>query len=399
MFQLISRPAWSVRKIEALMAESMLHRLTTWTRRLAPLHREIALLILLSVIAVAIFFGTRAFASSNARLRRRDSEVWLDRGTDALARGDVTRAVQALRRSAQVDRTNEAVDVLLASALEKAGDAAAAEAVLLDRRTRTPDDPEVNVALARLEARRGRVPDSVRYYQTALDALWSGDQAGMSSRLREELIELLLAGGQRGPALSQVLVLAASSPADPASQIQLGQLFLRAGDPRRALDRFRNALGADAQNVRALAGAGEAAFALRDYPAARIYLSAAGTLDPERRRERDLATIVVTTDPLAARVSRAERARRLNQLLDLAQTALESCRSTPPDTDALRDAIDVARFPPTKAAPPEDRDRFEEGVMLANRAAKAATVCGATAGAGIDAAPLISALHALDESS
>jgi tetratricopeptide (TPR) repeat protein len=381
------------------MFDAMLTRLMAWTRRLPPLHREIALLTLLSVIAVGIFVGTRAFASSNASLRRRDSEVWLDRGTDALARGDVARAVQALRRSAQVDRTNEGVDVLLASALEKAGDATAAEAVLLDRRTRTPDDPEVNVALARLEARRGRVPDSVRYYQTALDALWSGDQAGISSRLREELIELLLAGGQRGPALSQVLVLAASSSADAASQIQLGRLFLRAGDPRRALDRFRNALGTDAQNARALAGAGEAAFALRDYPAARTYLSAAGTLDPERRRERDLATIVVTTDPLAARLSRAERARRLNQLLDLAQTALESCRSTTLETDALRDAIDAAKSPPIEPAPFDDRDRLEDGVTLASRAAKAATVCGATAGAGIDAAPLISGLHALDESS
>jgi tetratricopeptide (TPR) repeat protein len=381
------------------MRESAIRRIVGWSTRLAPLKREIALLVLLSVVAVAVFFGTRSFASSNVNLRRHDSDVWLMRGTDALQQGDLPRAVAALRHAAQVDRTNEAVDIVLASALEKTGDAAAAEAVLLDRRGRTPEDPEVNVALARLESRRGRVTDAVRYYQTALDGLWSADHADTSSQLRQELVDLLLGHGQRGPALSQVLVLAASAPPDTASQVRIGRLFLRAGDARRALDRFASALAADPHSDEALAGAGEAAFALHDYVAARRYLSAATTLEPALIRERDLATRVVTTDPLAARLSRGERLRRLSQLLDLARSAIESCRSTTPDVDALREAFAAAEGTPTHlVAAADERDRLEDGVTLASRAAKAAATCGASADTGIEAASLISTLHSLDES-
>jgi tetratricopeptide (TPR) repeat protein len=378
-----------------LMTESILTRAVAWTRRLAPLHREIALLVVLSVAAVGVFLGTRALASSNASLRRRDSVLWLTRGRDALQRGDVAGAVLALRRAAEADRMNDAVDAVLASALEQAGDAAAAEAVLLDRRSRTVDDPEVNIALARLEARRGRVADAVRYYQTALDTLWSGDREQISSRLRQELIELLLASHQRGPALAQVLVLAAAMPGDPASQVAIGRLFLQAGDPRRALERFASALAADPRSHDALSGAGESAFALRDYARARKFLVAAGTLDAAGRRQRDLAAMVVDADPLAARLLRAERVRRLKRLLQLAGTALASCESDSPEADSVRRAVAVADV--TRPVPQADeRDQLEDGVVLASRAARVAAGCGAPASA-IDAAPLISALHDLDE--
>ena len=135
----------------------------------------------------------------------------------------------------------------------------AARQILLGLREANPEDAEINLRLARLHARGDDLAGAVRYYQNALSGVWTA--AGSARReVRIELIQYLLAHDQRGRALAELLVLTANLSDDAAAQTEAGQLYLKAGEPRRALDHFQRALERDPRHPEAVTGAGEAAF-------------------------------------------------------------------------------------------------------------------------------------------
>jgi tetratricopeptide (TPR) repeat protein len=212
--------------------------------------------------------------------------------------------------------------------------------VLLGVRESTPEDPEVNVQLARLEARLGDMTRTVRYYQNAIYGAWSDDQGDARRRVRMELIRYLLVHEQRGRALSELLVLSGYLPDDIETQTEAGQLFLEAGEPHRGLDHFRQALRRDPKNGPALAGAGQAAFELGDYAIAQRYLSAA---DPASGRVSDLRVVtdfVLTRDPLRPGLSLEQRQERAMAGLSRAVEVLDDCASRP---QANSQAFDLLR--------------------------------------------------------
>jgi hypothetical protein len=162
-------------------------------------------------------------------------------------------------------------------------------------------------------------------------------------------------------------------------------MLLRAGDPRRALDRFAAVLTHDPKSGEALAGAGEAAFELADYPQARRYLTAAPSSLGRVEELRTIVNLVLTTDPLAPRLSLQERRRRLGLHLTAAASELAQCVAGPQgggpsspalralgaEVDALVAALDTRRGPRT-------REAIEEGFDLAHRGARAVVdECGA----------------------
>ncbi len=238
----------------------------------AFIHREIVTLILLTAVVVAGFFLTRAVAHANRDLRQRDASAWYDRGERDLASGHTEVAITALRRATAIDRGQRPYQFALAGALAAAGQDDAARQVLLGIREASPEDPEINLRLARLDARSNNLTGAVRYYQNALYGVWSGEQETVRRHVRIELIQYLLAHGQHGRALSELLVLSANLPDDVASQTQAGRLYLSAGEPRRALEHFQRALDAEPKNQVAVIGAGQAAFEEGDYANAQRYL-------------------------------------------------------------------------------------------------------------------------------
>src|SRR3954454_7903955 len=86
------------------------------------LHRELVLLVTLAAGAVAAFFLTRSLAESNARMHQRDASVWYERGRAALAEGDPTAAIAALRRSARLNPRSRDTVFALAAAFAAAHD-------------------------------------------------------------------------------------------------------------------------------------------------------------------------------------------------------------------------------------------------------------------------------------
>jgi tetratricopeptide (TPR) repeat protein len=295
------------------------------TKESTFVHREIVVLVVLSALVVAGVLLTRAAAAAHRRLRLADAVAWYDAGERQLARGQTETAIQSLRRAAMINRDNQSYRLALAAALATDHQDDPARQVLLGVRDSTPEDPDVNLQLARLEARRDDVTAAVRYYQNALLGSWRFDRSDARRQVRVELIRYLLGHERRGRALSELLVLEGSLPDDARLQTEVGQLFLEAGEPRRGLERFRQALRSDPTNEAALTGAGEAAFDAGDYASARRFWRAVTSPSSRVSELRAIADLVLTRDPLRPGLSERERLERAKSGLTRALEALDDC--------------------------------------------------------------------------
>lgn len=283
-------------------------------------HREFFLLLLLGLIALGSYFGTRAFANVNREMKAKVAYSWYQQGSRLLDAGQGDEAVVAFRKAIVNDRDNRLYAQALARALEMAGRDKEAEGLLLQLRESAPEDPQVNVELGRIAVRQGNIQDAIRYYHNALYGIWSGEQIDLRrTDARRELINFLIAQHARDQALAEILALRAHLSNDPVSDFELGGLFMRVDDPQRALQEFHSVLQEQPHNQPALQGAGEAAFQIGDYVQARRFLSAVAAPDSNTKNLLELATLVIENDPFEPRLSDQERERRL--LADFNQAA------------------------------------------------------------------------------
>jgi tetratricopeptide (TPR) repeat protein len=347
------------------------------------IHREIVALVLLIAVVVVGFFLTKTAAGANRRLHLSDAATWYDRGERALSSGRADQAVTALRRATALGPDRQDYRLALSSALAASGEDDGARQVLLAIRQTRPEDPEINLRLARLAARGDDLPGAVRYYQHALYGLWSGEQNDARRQVRVELIQYLLAHNERARALSELLVLSANLPDSVALQSEAGWLYLRAGEPARGREHFARALQREPDNGLALAGAGEAAFYAGDYAAAlRYFRTAASSSRVDELRE--IAAQVLDRDPLRPALSPGERHARLVFALRHVLARVDACLATANDAGRDRSqlqsgASEAHAFDPALEAKTRRQapDVLERGVNLIDRVEEqTTTVCG-----------------------
>lgn len=298
------------------------------------IRREASILVALSAIALVAFLGTRALAAANRRTAHADAARWHDLGVSRLSAGDARGAVDAFRTASRFDREDRGHRFALADALRRTGDEAAALDVLMRLRSGYPEDVEVNTSLARLEASRGGVDDAVRYYQSAILALWQPADIGKRRALRAELIEFLLAKGASSRALSEALKYSGEIPEEAAAHVQAGRFLLRAGSAPRAEAQFVAALRLNPRDGDAIAGAGDAAFEAGDYERAREFLVRAPA-DPARQQRLALVDLILRNDPLLPHLTAGERIARLGRARAAIETRVGDC----PGADALRQEL------------------------------------------------------------
>src|SRR5215470_12313141 len=128
----------------------------------APARREMVLLFLLAVGAAALYFGARAFADSNRAMKINEAAYWYDEGEQQLREHHADAAVIAFRKASLIER-NRVNTRSLAQALAEDGRYAEARELLLRERETAPDDPEINLDLARIAAKEQDVPETIRY--------------------------------------------------------------------------------------------------------------------------------------------------------------------------------------------------------------------------------------------
>lgn len=317
-------------------------------------HREFLLLLLLALIAIGAYFGTLAFASTIHETKVRLALSWYREGQQLLQASHADQAVAAFRKAAVNDRGNRVYTLALANALEKDGRDREALQLLLQLRDRAPEDPEINVELGRIAIRQNNIQDAIRYYHNALYGIWTGDEVDLRrTQVRRELIEFLLAQHATDQALAEIMALSAHLGNDAASHEELGALFLRAGDPARALAEFQSVLHDQPHNQAALQGAGQAAFETGDHVRARQFLSAVTQPDPNTKNMLEVATLVVENDPLAPRLAASEREHRLLADFDRVVRRVQDCQAktsgaplTPVEQKlvALRPSLTAARL-------------------------------------------------------
>lgn len=194
--------------------------------------REVVLLIVLAVAALGVFQLTRIVAAREQRATARDAAAWYDIGLRQLQQGQVAAAVTSLRHAITRDRENRTYGTALARALVAAGRGDDARLALLDLREAAPEDPPINVELARLAASREDMTEAARYYRSALYGRWDADRSDARVRLHVEFIRLLLDHHQAARALAELLALVPNLPNQAASYIEAGRLLAPRGRMR-----------------------------------------------------------------------------------------------------------------------------------------------------------------------
>jgi tetratricopeptide (TPR) repeat protein len=368
---------------------------TTRTEARARLiHREIVQLLQLGVLAIAAFFVTRALATSNRRTTLQNGAEWYARGTALMNRG-------AFRRATVTNRHEPKYVLAMAGAMARQHQTAAARAALLTLRESMPESPDVNLQLARIAAERQDVTEAVAYYHNTVYAPWPADAGSGRRRVRLELADFLLAHGQPGNAVSELNALGTDMPDEAPAHVALAARFARAGDHRNALAQFEAALRRGPRDNEVLAGAGDAAFALGDYPLARRYYRSIPDPAPPVAANRDMVDLILANDPLAPRLGAAERRRRLAGDLVYAQNRLDECSARSAGRPAAGDAPDVerrARLLNTRlrSATGTDMDTIEDGMELVSEMVRSASQHCAPASLHDRALLAIASRHAAD---
>jgi Tfp pilus assembly protein PilF len=104
-----------------------------------------------------------------------DPETYKLAGSTFLKNDDIPSARRNLEMARKLDPSIEGVDILLATARERAGDSYAAEAIFRDRLKASPDDFTANLYLGTLLYRHRKAPEAAAYLDRAL-ALRPGDE-------------------------------------------------------------------------------------------------------------------------------------------------------------------------------------------------------------------------------
>jgi tetratricopeptide (TPR) repeat protein len=288
----------------------------------------IVVLVLLTAGAMVGFavvghLVTRYNANQQARGRRLYAQGLAD-----LNSGSADKALEEFRAALTSDPNNTQYQLTLGRALRDTGRLDEAQSYLESLWQGAPESGVINLALARVAARRGSIDDALRYYHNAMYGIWPSDAGANRRKAQIELIEFLLQKNDLPQARAELVALAGSLPPDPVLQLRTAELMLQAQDYTDALGEYQRVLHTDRGNASALAGAGETAYSAGRYRTAQHYLQAAVNSDPHDSNLRDLLAStneILETNPFARRISDAERNRRLGAAFDDAGQRLTSC--------------------------------------------------------------------------
>ncbi len=190
-------------------------------------------LLTLALVIVLGFSFTRLVVGNFHEKQNALGAEYYAAGLRAMAAKRPAPAVDAFETALVYSHDNSQYRLKLTDALVASGATGEAMAQLQAFREQRPEDAEVNLKLARLEAQRQQVDEALRYYQNAIDGVWpeGGDPVQQRIAARFELAEYLVGQGRQEQAEAALLALAGVLPIYSPEQGKLAELFLRNGDP------------------------------------------------------------------------------------------------------------------------------------------------------------------------
>lgn len=282
----------------------------------------------LTLLAILAFAGVTRFVDRFGEQQKALARHLYERAVAEQQAGKPDLAVEHFRDALVYSPNNFDYQLQLARALRDTGRTQEAEAYLVSLWERSPQNGAVNLALARLAARQELLDRALQYYHNAIYGVWSSNADQNRLQVWFELIAFLLQQNARPQAQAELITLAAELPPQADLRLRVADLFTRTQDYDHALAEYRQVLKLEHGNGKALAGAGEAAFNLRQYRLAEHYLQAAVSANPqdtETARRLEVSRLVLERDPFSAAISIQERNQRLKSIFDDGGKRLDSC--------------------------------------------------------------------------
>jgi tetratricopeptide (TPR) repeat protein len=288
--------------------------------------------LLFSLILLALLFVITAALARTYHAREEGLvKEWSKKGDADLAAGKPAQAFEDFRNSLSYGPEDPNVQLRLAEALLADGRFTEARSYLANLWDETPGSGEVNLDLAHVSMQTGDVDQTIRYFRGAIFGSWEKEPVLQRRKVRLELCEFLLSHRRTDDARAEIAGLAADTPPENAAlREENGRLFLRVGEPGKALAEFEAAIQIDPREGQWLADAGQVAFEDGDYLKAETYFSKADRENPSDDIHASLVLVrdVLGNDPFLAGLSDEEQARRSWRDLEQGIERLRNCTGT-----------------------------------------------------------------------
>lgn len=282
------------------------------------------------VLILCGFILTRYFVSLHRVTEQDLANRWFTRGNEAMQANLPKFAADAYRTALSYDRENDLYRLRLAQALLADNRLAEARAHLISLWEEEPANGEVNLTLARLEAKRSNYHEAVRYYNDAINGVWQDDPREHRTEARFELARYLIQQRKLPQAEADLMALLADAPSDPADLLQVGEMLLELNEPAHALQAYNALLSMDPGNAQGWLGVAKANLALGNFTVAEHASSKAMQIDPNlpgAREQLDLTRELLRISPGLRELRLAERASRAATAFQTALNRLSACAS------------------------------------------------------------------------
>ena len=226
------------------------------SKRALILHDSFTFLVLgLSTLALftVTLFLFRSFEARRLQLANRFAQ----QGREAFQQGRAKEAVTALETALEYKPEDSASQVLLAQALADAGETDQATTYFLNLWEARPGDGFLNLQLARLERKKGRRAEAIRYYRDSVFGDWRGDATVRRRDVRLELVDYLVQTNDVAAARAELLIAAGNAPDDLELTLMFADKLRQLGDTADALTYYRKVLSAHPKDARARASVAE----------------------------------------------------------------------------------------------------------------------------------------------
>jgi Tfp pilus assembly protein PilF len=289
--------------------------------------------ILIVVVSTIALFGVtlflfRSFSVHRAALAQR----WSDRGRHALAANKPDEAITALRTALSYAPGTRDYELLLASALGRAGYNDESYTYFLGLWDATPGDGNINLALARLAAQKGSSAEAINHYRAAIFGTWQGDGVQRRAEVRAELARYLIEQHDLESARGELLIAGGNTPDSYERDLTLAHLFEQAQDSKDAELYYQKAIALRPGAADVLEAAGRLAYRMNDYAATERLLRRAADErtsqhSPEAAADSELAGDARRLLELrpATNLAPRERVARIQTIWSAAKKRLSAC--------------------------------------------------------------------------
>jgi Flp pilus assembly protein TadD len=277
-----------------------------------------------AVIAVLGIFDGFLAKTETMEVRGEASRAYRE-GSERLNRGDAEGAVAPLRQAWVLERGNTDYELQLSNALTRTGKLSESEALLTEAISHEPRDGAANLAAARLNVRKGDIPEAISYFHRAIFGEWKSNPLPSRIAARLELVEFLAEQKRHQEMLSELISLDAESGGQDSVRRRLARFYMVAGSPNRAATVYQELELKDPADPAVLIGLGDAEIGRGQYRAARTAFVRAAMHSPKEPLDSRLQLVdqLTALDPTPRQLASEEKYKRSRLLLEMARNDLE----------------------------------------------------------------------------